>query len=171
MWPSPDGYYILGAVNNLDRQKTGCIGHHIRNHLGIRRISRVAQPFEDHIGVHRVASCNLCHRNTRRSRLKADQPLLFIRPKPLRSTRHSLPHSVRYPQNAVWLGRNGAPLNIGEFTRAIKNRTTSRLKVGVTPHLFRDAAVTTLARASPTSARMIKPNHPICLHHQVVSCS
>jgi integrase len=62
-----------------------------------------------------------------------------------------------YPQNAVWLGRNGAPLNIGQFTRAIKNRTTSLLKVGVTPHLFRDAAATTLTRASPTSARMIKP--------------
>lgn len=62
-----------------------------------------------------------------------------------------------YPHNAVWLGRNGAPLNIGQFTRAIKNRTTSLLKVGVTPHLFRDAAATTLARASPTSARMIKP--------------
>ncbi len=60
-------------------------------------------------------------------------------------------------QNAVWLGRNGVPLNINQFTRAIKNRTTSLLKVSVTPHLFRDAAATTLARTSAASARMIKP--------------
>lgn len=60
-------------------------------------------------------------------------------------------------QTAVWLGRNGRSLNINQFTRAIKNRTTSLLKVGVTPHLFRDAAATTLARTSATSARMIKP--------------
>jgi integrase len=60
-------------------------------------------------------------------------------------------------QTAVWLGRNGMPLTINQFTRAIKNRTTSLLKVGVTPHLFRDAAATTLSRASPESARMIKP--------------
>lgn len=60
-------------------------------------------------------------------------------------------------QTAVWLGRNGMPLTINQFTRAIKNRTSSLLKVGVTPHLFRDAAATTLSRASPASARMIKP--------------
>ena len=60
-------------------------------------------------------------------------------------------------QNAVWLGRNGEPLTINQFTRAIKNRTTSLLNVGLTPHLFRDAAATTLSRASAASARMIKP--------------
>jgi len=60
-------------------------------------------------------------------------------------------------QTAVWLGRNGEPLNINQFTRAIKNRTTALLKVSVTPHLFRDAAATTLARTSAASARMIKP--------------
>ncbi|WP_375569802.1 site-specific integrase [Seohaeicola saemankumensis] len=60
-------------------------------------------------------------------------------------------------QTAVWLGRNGMPLTVNQFTRAIKNRTSSLLKVGVTPHLFRDAAATTLSRASPESARMIKP--------------
>ena len=60
-------------------------------------------------------------------------------------------------QTAVLLGRNGMPLTINQFTRAIKIRTTSLLKVGVTPHLFRDAAATTLSRASPESARMIKP--------------
>lgn len=61
------------------------------------------------------------------------------------------------PQNALWLGHKGTPLNIVQFTRAIKNRTMSLLEVDVTPHLFRDAAATTLARTSPAAARMIKP--------------
>lgn len=58
---------------------------------------------------------------------------------------------------AVWLGKHGAPMSINQFTRAIGNRTKQQLGVEVSPHLFRDAAATTLARASPASARMIKP--------------
>lgn len=58
---------------------------------------------------------------------------------------------------AVWLGRNGAPLHINQFTRAITKRTESLLGVDVSPHLFRDAAATTLARTDPASARLIKP--------------
>lgn len=57
----------------------------------------------------------------------------------------------------VWLGKHGAPMNINQFTRAIGIRTKQQLGVEVSPHLFRDAAATTLARASPSSARMIKP--------------
>ena len=57
----------------------------------------------------------------------------------------------------VWLGKHGAPMNIGQFTRAIGNRTKQQLGVDIPPHFFRDAAATTLARASPSSARMIKP--------------
>lgn len=59
--------------------------------------------------------------------------------------------------SAVWLGKHGAPMNINQFTRAIGNRTKQQLGMEVSPHLFRDAAATTLARASPSSARMIKP--------------
>tara|TARA_R110002051_G_scaffold237873_1_gene298691 strand:+ start:12588 stop:13625 length:1038 start_codon:yes stop_codon:yes gene_type:complete len=58
---------------------------------------------------------------------------------------------------AVWLGKHGAPMNINQFTRAIGIRTKQQLGVDVSPHLFRDSAATTLARASPFSARMIKP--------------
>lgn len=57
----------------------------------------------------------------------------------------------------VWLGKHGAPMNIGQFTRAIGNRSKQRLGVDIPPHFYRDAAATTLARASPSSARMIKP--------------
>lgn len=59
--------------------------------------------------------------------------------------------------DAVWLGRNGTPLHINQFTRAITNRTAKLLGLGVSPHLFRDAAATTLARANPASAHLIKP--------------
>tara|TARA_R110002051_G_scaffold237873_1_gene298700 strand:- start:20427 stop:20987 length:561 start_codon:yes stop_codon:yes gene_type:complete len=57
----------------------------------------------------------------------------------------------------VWLGRHGAHMNIGQFIRAIGNRTREHLGVEVPPHFFRDAAATTLARASSSSARMFKP--------------
>ncbi|WP_211299577.1 tyrosine-type recombinase/integrase [Pukyongiella litopenaei] len=59
--------------------------------------------------------------------------------------------------DALWLGRNGAPVSVNQFTRAIRIRTKSLLGVPVSPHLFRDAAATTLSRAAPSSARMIKP--------------
>ena len=57
----------------------------------------------------------------------------------------------------VWLGKHGAPMNINQFTRAIGNRSKQQLGVDIPPHFYRDAAATTLARASPSSARMIKP--------------
>jgi len=59
--------------------------------------------------------------------------------------------------DALWLGRNGVPVSVNQFTRAIQIRTKSLIGVRVSPHLFRDAAATTLARASSSSARMIKP--------------
>jgi len=54
-----------------DRQETGDIRR-------IRRpkfTSRYAQPFEEHIGVHRVARRRLHHRNTRRCCVNADPQL------------------------------------------------------------------------------------------------
>ena len=44
---------------------------------------------ENQVGIDRVAPCHLRNRNTRRSRLATDRPLLLIRPKPLRPTRHA----------------------------------------------------------------------------------
>jgi integrase len=58
---------------------------------------------------------------------------------------------------ALWLGREGAPLGVNQFTRAINNRTRDLLGVAISPHLFRDAAATTLARTDAASARLIKP--------------
>lgn len=59
--------------------------------------------------------------------------------------------------DTLWLGRNGAPLQVNQFTRALQNRTRSLLGVPIPPHFFRDSAATTLARTSPKAARMIKP--------------
>jgi hypothetical protein len=56
----------------------------------VRRITGIAQPLEDQIGIHSVAPRHLCHRNTRRSRLETDRPLLLVGPKPLRPTRHAI---------------------------------------------------------------------------------
>lgn len=58
--------------------------------------------------------------------------------------------------DAVWIGRNGAPISINQFTRALRIRTKALAGVAVSPHLFRDAAATMLARTSPSAARMIK---------------
>ena len=67
--------------------------------------------------------------------------------------------SARGPggHDALWLGRNGAPLHVNQFRRALHNRTMSLLGVSVPPHFFRDCAATTLARTSPAASRMIKP--------------
>ena len=59
-----------------------------RNRGRVGRITRIAQPLEDQVRVHRITPRHLCHRNTRRSSLEADRTLLLIRPKPLRPTRH-----------------------------------------------------------------------------------
>jgi hypothetical protein len=43
------------------------------------------------VRVHRMAKRHLSHANARRSRLEADRPLLFVRPKPPRPQRHQPP--------------------------------------------------------------------------------
>ena len=75
----------------------------------------------------------------------------------LKSARPTLAARGSGADNALWLGRNGPPININQFTRTIRNRTRALTDVSVSPHLFRDAAATTLARSSPSAARMIQP--------------
>ncbi|WP_245306289.1 tyrosine-type recombinase/integrase [Roseovarius aestuariivivens] len=61
------------------------------------------------------------------------------------------------PQTALWLGRSGHPMHVNHFTRILCKRTEAYLGTAVSPHLFRDAAATTLARAASGAARMIPP--------------
>ncbi|MBY6117434.1 hypothetical protein KUW09_24815 [Mameliella alba] len=57
----------------------------------------------------------------------------------------------------LWLARHGRGLKIGSFLPQIVKHTERMTGVRVSPHLFRDAAATTLARASPAASRLIGP--------------
>lgn len=57
----------------------------------------------------------------------------------------------------LWVTERGTPFLNGYIGVRIALATKEATGVRVSPHLFRDAAATTLARASPQSARLIKP--------------
>lgn len=57
----------------------------------------------------------------------------------------------------VWVGDRGAAYQGDHFGSRIRDITLSLTGARVGPHLFRDAAATTLARHSPRAARLIKP--------------
>lgn len=75
--------FMTGMIDNLDREKTGSLRRRLPRP---RRKPRVTQPFEDQIGIQPISPRDLRDRYIRRRRLKADRPLLVIRPKPPRST-------------------------------------------------------------------------------------
>lgn len=56
-----------------------------------------------------------------------------------------------------WVGDWGAPYQPDNLGNRIGNITEQITGVRVTPHLFRDAAATTLSRHSPDAARLIPP--------------
>lgn len=64
-------------------------------------------------------------------------------------------HGERH--NLLWVTRKGKPFTTGYLGARIALATTEATGVRVSPHLFRDAAATTLARSSPESAKLIKP--------------
>ncbi len=62
-------------------------------------VASILQPFENQVRVHRIAPRNLCNRNARRQRLRANRALLVIRLDPLLQTllpRHRRPQDVHY---------------------------------------------------------------------------
>ncbi|WP_136651098.1 tyrosine-type recombinase/integrase [Paracoccus aeridis] len=58
--------------------------------------------------------------------------------------------------DALWVGKQGQPLSQSGLTDRIRAVTTVQLGAAIPPHLFRDAAATTLARSSPDCARLIR---------------
>lgn len=60
------------------------------------------------------------------------------------------------PRHRLWLDDEGEPFSGGGVTEHIGAVTTRLLGVRVTPHLFRDAAATTLAHISPDAARLTR---------------
>lgn len=59
--------------------------------------------------------------------------------------------------NLLWVDNRGAPYKADYFGVRISQITEHLTGIRVSPHLFRDAAATTLSRASPKDARLIRP--------------
>lgn len=58
--------------------------------------------------------------------------------------------------NSLWISNEGKTLNPGALSVAVKKRTKIAFGVDMSPHLFRDASVTTLMRQSPESTLLAK---------------
>ena len=83
--------FLRGMTHDFDRQETGRLRHRLRRAW---RKPWVTQPFEDQIGIQPISPRDLRNRYIRHRRLKTDRPLLVIRPKPPRSTRHPEPPTL-----------------------------------------------------------------------------
>ena len=57
----------------------------------------------------------------------------------------------------LWVDERGAPFEDNYFGAKIAKLTTRLTGVRVSPHLFRDAAATTLSRTSPPARALIRP--------------
>ena len=56
----------------------------------------------------------------------------------------------------LWISNEGRPMDDQSIRNAIKKRTRKAFGRDLTPHLFRDASVTSLIRDAPSSARLAK---------------
>ena len=56
----------------------------------------------------------------------------------------------------LWISNEGRPMDDQSIRNAIKKRTRQAFGRDLTPHLFRDASVTSLIRDAPSSARLAK---------------
>jgi integrase len=72
----------------------------------------------------------------------------------LQTLQRSLPTSP-FP-NALWLSNEGRGMGEGAIRVAIKKRTRAGFGIDLSPHLFRDCAVTTVVRDAPASARLTR---------------
>lgn len=59
-------------------------------------------------------------------------------------------------QQALWISSEGRRLDEGSLRNAIRKRTKHAFGIDMTPHLFRDVAVTATIRHSPEAALMTK---------------
>lgn len=57
---------------------------------------------------------------------------------------------------ALWISREGRAVDPGALSKSIARRTRAAFGRDLTPHLFRDASVTTLIRDAPASALLTK---------------
>ncbi len=73
------------------------------------------------------------------------------------ATRPFLMDRGGHRHDLLWVGNEGAPMGYSYIGRRIPDITSRLTGVRIPPHFFRDAAATTLARASPAAARVIAP--------------
>ena len=59
--------------------------------------------------------------------------------------------------DGLWISNEGRQMADQSLRNAIKKRTAKEFGQDLTPHLFRDASVTTLVRDAPESARLTRP--------------
>lgn len=59
-------------------------------------------------------------------------------------------------QQALWISNEGRKLDEGALRNTIKRRTKTAFGISMTPHLFRDVAVTHMVRHSPEATLLIK---------------
>jgi integrase len=59
--------------------------------------------------------------------------------------------------DTLWVTNLGSPLAYGQIKTRITEVTGRELGIKISPHLFRDIAVTALVRASPADAQLSRP--------------
>jgi len=59
--------------------------------------------------------------------------------------------------DALWVSTHGSPMTQMAIYDRVCRHTRERFGIGISPHLFRDAAATTLATASPQHVRVAAP--------------
>lgn len=84
-------------------------------------------------------------------------PLLPLLQRYIEEVRPWLMARSKKQHAALWVGRMGEPLRYKAIADIVLRVTKRLTGVPVSPHLFRDAAATTLARQSPKDALLIRP--------------
>jgi len=113
--------------------------------------------------VHRVAPRDLRDGNARRRRLKADRPLLLVRPKPLRPTRHQTLHSARYPKRTLsdprYAQQGGGA---GRLRPAGLVNQKGGIRLAMTPHHLAACIGAVCKAVAPASLSLLMRRSPPC---------
>jgi integrase/recombinase XerD len=64
---------------------------------------------------------------------------------------------ARPVQGALWVSKDGSPMTQMAIYDRVRVRTKEQFGVAINPHLFRDAAATTMAIADPANVRLAAP--------------
>ena len=64
---------------------------------------------------------------------------------------------TRPVEGALWVSKDGSPMTQMAIYDRIRARTKEQFGVAINPHLFRDAAATTMAIADPANVRLAAP--------------